>query len=178
VTGAKPSTTASAGIQIEIDGQPRRLDLSRNTTDGGWNGTLDGERIEIDARLVQPGILSLIVHGHAYRCVLDEGPVETAVQIGGQRYLVSVEDPRSPTARRRKGAASGGLQVIKSPMPGRIIRLLVEAGDQVAAHQGVVVIEAMKMQNELKAARAGKVLEIKTEAGATVAAGEVLLLIE
>ena len=178
MTGAKPSTTASSGIQIEIDGQPHRLDLSRNATDGGWNGTLDGERIEIDARLVQPGILSLIVRGHAFRCVLDEGPVETAIQVGGQRYLVSIDDPRSLTARRRKGGASGGQQVIKAPMPGRIIRLLVAAGDQVAAHQGVVVIEAMKMQNELKAARAGKIVEIKIEAGATVTAGQALLLIE
>ena len=63
-------------------------------------------------------------------------------------------------------------------MPGRIIRLPVAAGDQVAAHQGVVVIEAMKMQNELKAARAGKIVEIKIEAGATVTAGQALLLIE
>ena len=63
-------------------------------------------------------------------------------------------------------------------MPGRIVRLLVAPGDQVAPHQGVVVIEAMKMQNELKATRAGKVLEVKTEAGATVTAAEVLLLIE
>ena len=63
-------------------------------------------------------------------------------------------------------------------MPGRIIRLLVQPGDEVTAHQGVIVIEAMKMQNELKAARAGKVAEIKTETGATVAAGEVLLVIE
>jgi biotin carboxyl carrier protein len=174
----RPPSAASSGIQIEIDGKLRRLDLSQNAANGVWVGTLDGEHIEIDARLLQPGILSLIVQGHAYRCVLDEGPVETAIQIGGQRYLLSIEDPRSLTARNRKAGASGGLQVVKAPMPGRIVRLLVAPGDQVAAHQGVVVIEAMKMQNELKAARAGKVLEVKTEAGATVTAAEVLLLIE
>lgn len=173
----RPPSAASSGLQIEIDGKLRRLDLSQNTANGVWVGTLDGERIEIDARLLQPGILSLIIQGYAYRCVLDEGPVETAIQIGGQRYLLSIEDPRSLTARR-KGSASGGLQVVKAPMPGRIVRLLVAPGDQVAAHQSVVVIEAMKMQNELKATRAGKVLEVKTEAGATVSAAEVLLLIE
>ena len=167
-----------AGIQIVIDGKLCHLELSRSATDDGWLGTLDGNPIEIDARLVQPGILSLIVQGQAYRCILDEGPVETAIQTGGQRFLVSIEDPRSLTARRRKGGASGGQQVIKAPMPGRIIRLLVQPGDEVDAHQGVIVIEAMKMQNELKATRAGKVAEIKTEAGATVTAGEVLLLIE
>jgi biotin carboxyl carrier protein len=169
---------SGAGIQVEIDGKLRRLALSRSATDDGWLGTLDGDPIEIDARLIQPGILSLIVQGQSFRCVLDEGPVETAIQTGGQRFLVSIEDPRSLTAQRRKGSAARGQQVIKAPMPGRIIRLLVQPGDEVAAHQGVIVIEAMKMQNELKAARAGKVAEVKTEAGATVSAGEVLLLIE
>jgi biotin carboxyl carrier protein len=166
------------GIQIVIDGKLVTLELSRNTTNDRWFGTLDGHPIEIDARLVQPGVVSVIVQGHSYRCILDEGPVETAIQTGGQRFLASIEDPRSMTARHRKGGTSGGQQVIKAPMPGRIIRLLVQTGDEVAAHQGVVVIEAMKMQNELKATRAGRVAEIRAEAGATVAAGEVLLLIE
>jgi biotin carboxyl carrier protein len=171
-------TPATAGIQIEIDGRVRRLDLSRGAIDDGWLGTLDGDPIEIDARLIQPGILSLIVQGRSFRCVLDEGPIESAIQTGGQRFLFSVDDPRSLTAQRRKAGASSGQQVIKAPMPGRIVRLLVQAGDEVAAHQGVVVIEAMKMQNELKATRAGKVAEIKTEAGATVRAGAILVLIE
>jgi biotin carboxyl carrier protein len=173
-----PTEAAAPGIEIEIDGRLRRLDLTRNTTGDRWLGTLDGERIEIDARLIQPGVLSLIVQGHSFRCVLDEGPIETAIHTGGQRFVVSIEDPRSLTAKRRKGGASSGRQVIKAPMPGRIVRLLVQAGDEVAALQGVVVIEAMKMQNELKASRAGKIAEIKTEAGATVRAGEILLLIE
>jgi biotin carboxyl carrier protein len=176
--GDKIPAASAAGIQIEINGGLRRLDLSQSPKDGEWRGTLDGEPFEIDARLVQPGILSLIVHGRAYRCVLDEGPIETAIQIFGERYLVSLEDPRSLAARRRKTGASGGLQIIKAPMPGRIVRLLAAVGDQVSAHQGVVVIEAMKMQNELKAVRAGKVVEIKVEAGSTVSAGEVLLVIE
>jgi biotin carboxyl carrier protein len=169
---------AGAGIQIEIDGKLRRLDLSRSAAGDGWSATLDGDPVEIDARLIQPGILSLIVQGHSFRCVLDEGPIESAIQTGGRRFLFSVDDPRSLMAQRRKSGASSGQQVIKAPMPGRIVRLLVQAGDEVAAHQGVVVIEAMKMQNELKAARAGKVAEIKTEAGATVAAGAILVLIE
>ena len=177
-TAGKPLAAPASGIQIEIDGKLRRLNLIRNATDGGWAATLDGDVIDVDARLVQPGILSLIIQGHSFRCVLDQGPLETAIQIAGQRYLLSIEDPRSLTARRRRAGGSGGLQVIKAPMPGRIVRLLAAAGDQVTAHQGVVVIEAMKMQNELKATRAGRVVEVKTEAGATVTAGAVLLLIE
>jgi biotin carboxyl carrier protein len=173
-----PVGKSAPGVQIEIDGKLRRLDLARRGADGAWLGTLDGDPIEIDARLIQPGILSLVVQGHSFRCVLDEGPIESAIQTEGERFLFSIEDPRCLTAQRRKAGASGGQQIVKAPMPGRIIRLLVQSGDEVAAHQGVVVIEAMKMQNELKAPRAGKVAEIRTEAGATVAAGEVLLLIE
>ena len=178
-------TPIATGIQIEVDGKIRRLELTRNSADdGSWAGTLDGQAFGVDVRLVQPGILSVIIGepgrqgGHAFRCVLDEGPLETAIQIGGRRYIFSVEDLRSWSTRRRKTGAATGQQVIKAPMPGRIVRLLVAPGDQVEVHQGVVLIEAMKMQNELKAARAGKVQEIKTEAGATVAAGEILLVIE
>jgi biotin carboxyl carrier protein len=172
---ADPSPTA---ILIEIDGSPRRLELSQKSDNGVWIAALDGVPLEIDAQLVQPGILSLIVQGRAYRCVLDEGPIETAIQIGSQRYLLTIDDPRSLTSRRRKANSSGGLQVIKAPMPGKIVRLLLGPGDPVAANQGIVVIEAMKMQNELKATRAGKILEVQTEAGATVIAGAVLVVIE
>lgn len=170
--------SGAAGIQIEIDGKLRRLDLTLNADDDSWVAALDGLAVKVDAELVQPGILSLIIAGHAFRCVLDEGPTETAIQVSGERHIFSVEDPRSLTARRRKSGTAGGQQVIKAPMPGRIVRLLVVQGEQVAAHQGVVVIEAMKMQNELKATRAGAIAEIKTEAGATVGAGEILLVIE
>jgi biotin carboxyl carrier protein len=178
IAAGQPRPVTPNGSQIEIDGKLRRLDLLRGPRDGAWTATLDGEFMEVNARLVQPGILSLIIEGHSFRCVLDQGPVETAIQIAGQRYLLSVEDARSLTARRRNAGGPGGVQVIKAPMPGRIVRLLAAPGDQVAAHQGVVVIEAMKMQNELKAARAGKIVDVKTEAGSTVTAGQVLVLIE
>jgi biotin carboxyl carrier protein len=168
--------TATGGIQIEMEGKLRRIELTRGGGDR-WSGTLDGDPIEIDARLAQPGVLSLIVQGRSYRCVLDAGPIESAIHVVGQRFLVSMEDPRSLTARTRKGGAAGGQQVIKAPMPGRIVRLLVQAGDEVAAQQGVVVIEAMKMQNELKAARAGRVAEVRAREGTTVAAGEALVVI-
>ncbi len=126
MSGREKSTP---GIQIELDGKLRRLDLSPGATDGAWLATLDGDPIEIDARLIQPGVLSLIVQGDSFRCVLDEGPLETAIQTGGQRILVLIEDPRSLTTQRRKAGASSGQQVIKAPMPGRIVRLLVQPGD-------------------------------------------------
>jgi acetyl/propionyl-CoA carboxylase alpha subunit len=172
------SLGGTAALQLEIDGRPRRLEISAASEDARLRATLDGAPVEVDAHMVQPGILSLIIHGQSYRCVLDEGPVETAVQLSGNRYLLTIDDPRSLSASRRRASGAGGLQVIKAPMPGRIIRLLVAPGDAVVAHQPVLVIEAMKMQNELKATRPGKVVELRTEVGATVTAGESLLLIE
>jgi biotin carboxyl carrier protein len=166
------------GLLIQIDGQGFPLEITPSATDGAWRVKVGGKVLNVDARLVQPGVLSILVDGRAYRCVLDEGPVETAIQIDGQRYVFTIDDPRSLAARRSKTAASGGLQIIKAPMPGRIVRLLASRGDPVETHQGLVVIEAMKMQNELKAARAGKVVEIRVQAGATVAAGSVLMTIE
>jgi biotin carboxyl carrier protein len=72
---------------------------------------------------------------------------------------------------------NGKLQ-IKASIPGRIARVLVAAGDEVAAHQAILVIEAMKMQNELKAARDGRVAEVRVAAGQAVAAGQVLAILE
>jgi len=109
------SQNATAGLQIEVDGKLHRLDLSRSATGEGWLGRLDGNPVEVDARLTQPGVLSLIVQGNSYRCVLDEGPVETAIHTGGQRLLITIDDPRSLTAQRRKQGASGGSRSSKLP---------------------------------------------------------------
>ena len=95
----------------------------------------------------------------------------------GQFLRVGVFDPRESRGRRSAAGASGP-QAIASPMPGRVIRVLVEPGQEVAAGEGVIVVEAMKMQNEMKAPRAGRVAAVKTAAGATVSAGDVMLVIE
>ena len=71
-----------------------------------------------------------------------------------------------------------GREPITAPMPGRVIRVLVEPGQEVAAGEGLIVVEAMKMQNEMKAPRAGRVASVKAEAGATVSAGDILVVIE
>jgi biotin carboxyl carrier protein len=164
-------------FNFEVNGAIRRVELSATST-SGWHVLLDGTPIEVNVRLLQPGILSLIIDGKVHRCVLDEGPTETAVEVDGVRIVVALDDPRSLAARRQRRSAVGGEQTIKAPMPGRIVRVLVLPGDEVEAHQAVVAIEAMKMQNELKASRAGKVREIRVEPGQTVAAGETLVIIE
>jgi biotin carboxyl carrier protein len=103
------------------------------------------------------------------------GPSE--VVVNGRAFAVEVFDPREMRARKSAGAGEGR-QNIAAMMPGKVVRVLVAQGDEVEAGQGLIVVEAMKMQNEMKSPKAGRVIEVKTKPDATVAAGEILMVIE
>ncbi|HVO97229.1 MAG TPA: biotin/lipoyl-containing protein [Bryobacteraceae bacterium] len=121
-----------------------------------------------------PGIFSVLIDGHSYQATL---LAPGSIQVEGRTYSVEVFDPRELRARSAAGL-SHGRQNIAAPMPGKVVRLLVAPGDAVEAGQGLIVVEAMKMQNEMKSPKAGVVVEVKTSDGATVAAGEILIVIE
>jgi biotin carboxyl carrier protein len=117
---------------------------------------------------------SVLINGRSYAVTLLG---ESEVWVNGRVFQVEVFDPRS--LRGRRSAAEGsGPQTLAALMPGRVIRLLVEAGQEVEAGQGLIVVEAMKMQNEMKSPRAGRVVEVRVSAAATVAAGDILMVIE
>lgn len=125
----------------------------------------------------EPGVYSVLMDGRSYDARVEDGPGGLVVVIDGYRFEIEVRDPR----RRIRGARSrggDGLQTLAAPMPGKVVRILVGPGDAVEPGQGIVVVEAMKMQNEMKAPRAGKVLSIAVKEGARVAAGETLAIIE
>ena len=112
--------------------------------------------------------------------VVEAASGELTVHVNGRLVSATVAGARGSWARRgHDGAAAGkGPQKILAPMPGKVLKVLVKAGDVVAARQGVVVVEAMKMENELKAARAGTVKVVRAVEGATVEAGTVLVIVE
>ncbi len=115
--------------------------------------------------------------------VLNEGKVQEArldgdtVTIAGVRYQIAAIDPRKWNPAASGGQASGRAS-IKAPMPGKVVRVLVQQGDPVEAGQGVIVVEAMKMQNELKSSRAGVVAEVHVKENDTVEAGTLLVTVE
>lgn len=165
-------------VYIELAGSLRAVQLEKDGDDAACHVSLDGKELQVEASLVRPGVLSLLIGGKAYRCVLEEDSAAPAIHIGGHRYLYRVEDPRSLNSRRGKGGSAAGPVSIKAPMPGRVVRLMAVEGDEVAGQQGIIVIEAMKMQNELKAPKAGQVIRILVKAGATVVSGQPLAVIE
>jgi biotin carboxyl carrier protein len=122
---------------------------------------------------VEPGIYSILIDGCSYEVAITGSEVE----IAGDRLTVEVDDPRkwNPAAASRKAS---GAEAVKAPMPGKVVRVLVSPGDEVSAGQGLVVLEAMKMQNEMKAPRAGRVVSVAVKEHEPVNAGSVLATIE
>jgi biotin carboxyl carrier protein len=162
-------------VEVEVDGVIRRLSIERPAEDCVIH--MDGRAIPVDLYQPMPGVLSLLIDGRSYRCVRSVMADEQTIAVGGRQHQVAVTDRRSLRGqRKRPGAGNGALQ-IKASMPGRVARVLVTQGEAVLAHQGVVVIEAMKMQNELKTARDGRVVELRVAAGDKVTSGQVLAVI-
>ncbi len=163
--------------EILIDGKPHKLELTRES-DGVWLCTLDGEAVEANALIARPDVLSIVIDGHSYEVKRERTPSDTHLWVKNSRFAVEVRDPRSLRSRRAKAGATEGPQKITAPMPGKIIRVLAGAGAAVAAGQGIVVVEAMKMQNEMKSPKSGAVKQMMVAEGATVNAGDVLAIIE
>lgn len=164
-------------FHLEIGGRTCQVEVDPADTPGQWRIRVDGQPVEADAHLVRPGVLSLLIDGRSYRVVLDPDTADPALHVGPQRIPYRIDDPRSLRSRRRHGGLEGPV-TLKASMPGRVVRVLVEKGAAVTAHQGILVIEAMKMQNEVQSPKAGGVREIRVSAGDTVAAGDILAVIE
>jgi biotin carboxyl carrier protein len=126
-----------------------------------------------EIRQAQPGVYLILAGGRSYEARVDG----SSVSINGHGFNIELIDPRR-RSRGRNQLQGEGRQNIAASMPGKVVRVLIAEGDQVEAGQGLVVVEAMKMQNELKAVRSGRVVALAAVAGATVNAGEILATIE
>lgn len=127
----------------------------------------DGVPVEADVESLPGGCFSIIIEGKQFQIDADVSGEELVVERQAFRHGLSLLDPRLKHASKGKGGA-GGPVLIKSPMPGKVIRLLVQKGDEVKAGQGIVVVEAMKMQNELKSPANARIADILVKEGANV----------
>jgi biotin carboxyl carrier protein len=148
-----------------------------------WQVVVDGRAIEIDSQQldsvlqVEAGVYSVLLDGASYEIRIQPSLQGLTASVAGRRFAVEVRDPRD-ASRSSRAAIGSGRQNVTAPMPGKVVRVLVETGDLVETSQGLVVVEAMKMQNELKASRPGRVIEIRARAGETVGAGDTLVVLE
>jgi biotin carboxyl carrier protein len=168
---------------VTIGGRIRRVLVQR--AGDSWRVTLDGTPHLVHAARVDEVTMSLLVSGdgvpvRSVRTAVASTPVpgELDVHVNGRRVPVAVRP--AGVGRRRAGAAGNadGPQRVVAPMPGKVVRVLVAPGDRVAARQGLVVVEAMKMENELRAARDGRVVSVAVAEGQSVDAGAVLAVVE
>jgi biotin carboxyl carrier protein len=148
-----------------------------------WEVSVNDRILEVDpgqlppTEEVEPGVYTVVDQGRTYAVRIVKTPGGWIAEADGYACAVEVRDPRDASNRSRK-TFGAGLQNIVAPMPGKVIHVLVKEGDQVEGGQGLVVVEAMKMQNAMKAAAAGVVVRIRVHDGDTVAAGDVLMTIE
>jgi biotin carboxyl carrier protein len=139
---------------------------------------LGTEQFEIDIRRAGPGSYSLLIGNRALDFEVNrEGDQFVVNSRDGAARVNLIDRARRATASRSTREVSGRVE-IKAIMAGRVVQVLVQTGDEVTAQQGLVIVEAMKMENELKSPKAGKVIEIKVTAGQTVEKGDILAVIE
>ncbi len=141
--------------------------------------TLNERNYTVDALTLDHGAVSLLVNGTSYHVEFEENGDEVGVLVRGQVTRVDIADERR--LRLRAGAAGfsvEGRQVVCAPMPGKVVKVLVKVGEEVKEGQGLVVVEAMKMENELKSPKAGKVVELLTQEGTAVENNARLVVVE
>jgi biotin carboxyl carrier protein len=162
--------------EVIVDGKSHRLGLEKAAA--GWECRLNGQPVNIDPVITRRDVLSLLVDGHAYEIRREQTATDLHMWVGSSRFAVELRDPRSLRSRQKAAGDEKGPRKIFAPMPGRIVRLLVAENSEVAAGQGIVVVEAMKMQNEIKSPKKGIVKKISATPGAAVKPGDVLAIVE
>jgi biotin carboxyl carrier protein len=163
-------------VSLDPDPQsrPTAIDIVELPS-GALQAKIDGRSVDVD--VVPLGAqLSIRVDGKVVDLTVEGVPPEIGAVASGHRSYVRVESERMRSAEQaKKVTATGGDKVVKSPMPGRVVKVLVEKGEAVAVGQGLLVLEAMKMENEVRARIAGAVAEVHVVAGAAVEGGAKLL---
>jgi len=162
--------------EIELDGKLRSVELIHAGPRAHW--TIDGRALDADAVEVSPGGYSILIDGQSFEArVESNSDSQLRVTVAGREFDVAIRNSRKWYRDREAGAEAEGRQQVTAPMPGKIVFVLVKTGDAVDAGQGIVVVEAMKMQNEIRSPKSGTVERLLVVAGQTVNAGEVVAIV-
>lgn len=165
-------------LRVDVDGESYALEIGSDGIDERYSLTgathANGRASVVELR---PGMFSVLLGHKSFVVCISQREGLLEVSAANQRHVLSVADARDRAGGSKKAAALGPI-AIRAQMPGKIIKVLAKLGAAVRAGEGVIVVEAMKMQNEMKSPKAGVVSSIRVQEGATVAAGETMMVIE
>jgi len=165
-------------VKFEAEHGGRTVPVEVTGGAGRYTLVIEGATVTVDARQTVEGIWSILWDGASYVADVTERETGYAVDVEGERYTIRVEEESRYLIRTRGATGAERGQVLKAPMPGKVTLVEVTVGQTVAPGDGLIVLEAMKMENEFKAQVAGTVKEIRVAAGQAVNPGDVLLVIE
>ena len=153
------------GIKRSVEFDPARREV-----------TIDGRKIAADAAGISPGAYSILLDGQSIEVTVESSGGGLLLRAGGREFQMEIFDPRSWRRGHSGSIELEGRQEIVAPMPGKIVRVLAKPGEKVEAGQGLLVIEAMKMQNEIRSPKSGTLERVARE-GDTARAGEILAVV-
>jgi biotin carboxyl carrier protein len=163
-------------LSSSSEAKTRVIELERDGA--AWRVTLDGRSVAVDAVEIAPNTISILLDGQSFEINVTPSPDgKLKLQTGSREFTAEVVDPRAWSGRCHSSVEAEGRQQIVAPMPGKVVRLLVREGDRVEAGQGLLVVEAMKMQNEIRSSKSGIVERVLAKEGQPVNAGDVLCVV-
>ena len=161
---------------VTAEGRERTVVVEGPLDDGRFRISIDGQVRDVDARPIRPGTWSVMFDGKAFLVDLDKRRTGIAASVGASEAMLAVEDAlhrRLSTAAQPRQKPSG--ETLRAPIAGKVVKVLVAVGDVVPPHTAVIVLEAMKMENEIVSERGGTVASIGKQAGQAVDTGDLLV---
>ena len=166
-------------MKLTLDLNGKQLEVEFASANGRAWLTFGDRRYEAEVSEPESRLFVVTIEGRVFRCAIDRAPGgATEVTVNGSRFAFAVRDRKHLRGNVVGAANAGARATLTASMPGKVVRVYCAVGDEVAVGQGVLVIEAMKMQNEIQTPRAGRVVDIRVRDGQTVNAGEVLAIVE
>jgi len=165
-------------VQLTSSAGTRTHNVELERVGDQWRIILNGEQLDADVAEIAPNTLSILIRGESHEIRVahsSEGLLK--IQAGLREFAAEVTDQRSWRGRRLGHVEVEGRQQITAPMAGKVVRVLVKFGEKVEVGQGLMVVEAMKMQNEIRSTKSGTVERLLAEEGQAVNAGETLVWI-
>ena len=163
-------------FEAEVNGETVAIEVTG--TGGHYRVAVGDEAADVDARQNPEGIWSLVIGDVSHVVDVSDRDGVSVVEVDGETYRIRVEEETRYIIRTRGGKAQTSGQVLKAPMPGKVVHVGVEVGQAVKPGDGLIVLEAMKMENEFRATVVGSVKEIRVQVGQPVNPGDTLVVIE